>query len=256
MKHGICLQSIVAVREKPSEKSEMTNQMLFGDLFFVNEILGEWYLINTVDDSYFGWVNSLQLHLFSEEEFRKYTDNDRVYSLSDSALSISFDKTNSFRFTLGSRLPFYENESFKIGDKLYNYKGKFIEKKSDIKLVDISKMYLGSPYLWGGRSIFGIDCSGLVQMSFKLKGKFLPRDASMQVKLGKTINFIEEALEEDLAFFENDEGKITHVGILLDNKRIIHASGQVKIDDIDHNGIFNKSQNKYTHKLRIIKRIE
>lgn len=256
MKHGICLQSIVAIREKPSEKSEMTNQMLFGDLFFVNEILGEWFLISTVDDSYFGWANSLQLHLISEEQFRKYAADTRVYSLIDSALSTSPDRANSFRFTLGSRLPFYENETFKIENILYSYKGEYVNKDSDIKLIEIAKMYLGSPYLWGGRSIFGIDCSGLVQMSFKLKGKFLPRDATMQVKLGKTINFIEEAQEEDLAFFENEEGKITHVGILLDNKRIIHASGQVKLDDIDHNGIFNKNQKKYTHKLRIIKRIE
>lgn len=256
MKHGICLQSMVAIREKPSEKSEMTNQMLFGDLFFVNEIMGEWFLISTVDDSYFGWVNSLQLHLFSEEEFRKYTSDNRVYSLSDSVLSTSLDKTNTFRFTLGSRLPFYESNTFKIENKLYDYKGKYIDKESDFKLIDIAKMYVGSPYLWGGRSIFGIDCSGLVQISFKLKGKFLPRDASMQVKLGKTINFIEEAREEDLAFFENEDGQITHVGILLNSTKIIHASGQVKLDDIDHNGIFDKQQNKYTHKLRIIKRIE
>ncbi len=256
MKHGICLQSLVAIREKPSEKSEMTNQMLFGDLFFVNEVLGEWFLISTVDDSYFGWVNSLQLHLFSEEEFRKYSSDKRSYSLSDSALSTSSDKSDSVRFTFGSRLPFYDNETFKIENKTYSYTGNYIHKESDIKLIDIAKMYLGSPYLWGGRSIFGIDCSGLVQMCFKLKGKFLPRDASMQVKLGKTINFIEEAQEEDLAFFENEDGLITHVGILLNNKKVIHSSAQVKIDDIDHNGIFNKSQNKYTHKLRIIKRIE
>jgi hypothetical protein len=247
---------MVAIREKPSEKSEMTNQILFGDLFFVNETMGEWLLISTVDDSYFGWANSLQLHLFSEEEFRKYTEVKRTYSLIDSILSTSLDKTTSVRYTMGSRLPFYENETFKIDNKIYSHKGQYIDSTSDNKLIDIAKIYLGSPYLWGGRSIFGIDCSGLVQMSFKLKGKFLPRDASMQVKLGNTINFIEEAQENDLAFFENEDSQITHVGILLDNKRIIHSSGKVKIDDIDHNGIFDKSKNKYTHKLRIIKRIE
>lgn len=117
------------------------------------------------------------------------------------------------------------------------------------------KKYLNAPYLWGGRSIFGIDCSGFIQIVFKMAGIMLPRDSSQQIEKGEIINFLEEARQGDLAFFEDEEGTIIHVGILIDNQTIIHASGKVRIDKIDHNGIYNKELQKYTHKLRLVKRI-
>ena len=116
-------------------------------------------------------------------------------------------------------------------------------------------MYLNSPYLWGGRSPFGIDCSGFTQMVFKLNGIKLPRDAYEQAEIGKTLNFIEETQKGDLAFFDNEEGKIIHTGIIIDKNKIIHSSGKVRIDNLDHYGIFNAETGKYSHNLRLIKKV-
>ena len=107
----------------------------------------------------------------------------------------------------------------------------------------------------GGRTPMGVDCSGFTQMVYRLNGKHIPRDASQQVDLGVTLSFIEEAESGDLAFFDDAEGNIIHVGIILENNHIIHASGKVRIDRIDQQGIFNKDLGEHTHKLRIIKKV-
>ena len=119
---------------------------------------------------------------------------------------------------------------------------------------EVARLYLNTPYLWGGRTPFGIDCSGFVQMVYRFAGIQLPRDASLQVKGGVSLGFIDEAQPGDLAFFESEEGAIVHVGILTGNRRIIHASGTVRVDPIDHHGIFNMQANGYSHRLRIVKR--
>ena len=123
------------------------------------------------------------------------------------------------------------------------------------KLVENALMYLNAPYLWGGRSPLGIDCSGFTQIVYRLQGVDLPRDAYQQADVGTTLSFVEESEAGDLAFFDNNEERITHVGIILENNHIIHASGKVRIDRIDQQGIFNKELGTHTHKLRLIKSI-
>jgi cell wall-associated NlpC family hydrolase len=129
------------------------------------------------------------------------------------------------------------------------------QKGSAQDIISTAYLLINAPYLWGGKNPFGIDCSGFTQIVYKLNGYKLPRDASQQVELGTPLSFVEEAEAGDLAFFDNEEGNIVHVGILLNNEQIIHASGSVRIDKYDHYGIFNKSLGKYSHSMRVIKRV-
>jgi cell wall-associated NlpC family hydrolase len=159
---------------------------------------------------------------------------------------------------LGSFLPNYNKNkvSFNVTDYVFDGLTFDTSKESlKNKLVENAYLYLNTPYLWGGRSPFGIDCSGFTQLLYKLNGVKLPRDASQQAKVGQTLSFVEESEAGDLAFFDNEEGNIIHVGMVLDNNRIIHASGKVRIDRLDHQGIYNVDTNKYSHRLRLIKKI-
>ena len=122
-------------------------------------------------------------------------------------------------------------------------------------MQEIAQSLLNVPYQWGGRSPMGMDCSGFTQVVFKILGKKLLRDAWQQAEQGVLVNFIEEIQPGDLVFFDNEEGRIIHVGIALANHKIIHASGCVRIDNLDHHGIYNTETRKYSHNLRIIKRV-
>ncbi|PLX10217.1 MAG: hypothetical protein C0594_05205 [Marinilabiliales bacterium] len=160
----------------------------------------------------------------------------------------------------GSTLPFAnrKKKEFILGKEKYNFYGdlpEFNSSKLRSHIVEIAKNYLNSPYLWGGKSPYGIDCSGFTQVLYKICNIKIPRDASQQVNLGKTLNFINEAQAGDLAFFDNDEGSITHVGMYLGDGKIIHASGKVRIDTLDHQGIYNLDTRRYSHKLRVIQSI-
>jgi cell wall-associated NlpC family hydrolase len=157
---------------------------------------------------------------------------------------------------MGSIIPISSTELFKMEEQFaFNGESKSIGLKRDVEnLKNTAKKYLNAPYLWGGKSPFGIDCSGFTQIVFKIHHKKLLRDASQQATQGETVAFRSAAIGGDLAFFDNEDGKIIHVGIMLNNHQIIHAAGKVRIDPIDDQGIFNPELGKYTHKLRIIKR--
>ncbi|MCY7361282.1 MAG: C40 family peptidase, partial [Ignavibacteria bacterium] len=128
-------------------------------------------------------------------------------------------------------------------------------KPDEDQITEIALKYLNAPYLWGGRSPYGIDCSGFTQMVYKFFGIRLKRDAYQQAEQGRTIDYIDHTQTGDLAFFHNEDGKIKHVGIILQHKKIIHASGCVRIDSIDHHGIYNHDKKTYSHNLRFFKRI-
>ncbi len=155
-------------------------------------------------------------------------------------------------------MPNFKDGKLKIGDVEYSFEGHTSDmgiKKSVEDLKATAYLFLNAPYLWGGRSPFGIDCSGFTQLVYKLNGYQLPRDASQQVELGTPLSFVEEAEPGDLAFFDNPEGKIIHVGIILEENKIIHAHGKVRVDRLDHSGIYNVDRKLHTHKLRVIKKI-
>ncbi len=256
-KYGICGLSLVPVRNLPSEQSEMVNQLLFGDTVIIDDISDNWQLIRTSHDLYEGWVDKKQIILIDENLYRKYKRNKTYYS-SETSTKIVGDNHPILNIVYGSNLPDYNNGKFEIGSQEFQIDDKNVTPllpNSKENIIRIAMKYLGTPYLWGGRSPYGIDCSGFIQLVFKMAGINLKRDASQQADSGIIIDFIDESKPGDLAFFDNTNEHITHVGIILNNKQILHASGEVRIDSIDHQGIYNELQKKYTHKLRIIKRL-
>ena len=256
---GICNQSIVPCRSEAAHRSEMVTQLLFGEHFTILEETEEWLHILSAYDTYDCWIINKQYVSIKEETYKRLQGE--IQALSAEPMQLIQDKStgNYFPIVAGSTLPFLANKIAHIENYLYEFSGETIlpdeMKITRGKLISIAFTYLNSPYLWGGRSFFGIDCSGFTQIVFKLNGFKLPRDASQQALIGTSLSFVEEALAGDLAFFDNEEGKIIHVGIVLDDTKIIHASGKVRIDKLDHYGIFNVDTKKYSHHLRVIKRV-
>ena len=255
--YGICELTIVPVRKQPSDHSEMINQLLFGDIITIEDQEGSWLLIKTSHDMYEGWVDSKQIRIISDSEFHNIKNKKTIFFYDIYGIATN-NKGKSINLLLGSQLPNHKENKISIDNRIYKIKGNITGNKNlfnSENIIETAIKYLGAPYLWGGRSPFGIDCSGFVQVVFGMCGIHLKRDAYLQAESGSTISFINEALPGDIAFFDNNEGKITHVGIIIKDKQIIHASGEVRIDRIDHHGIYNENDKKYTHNLRIIKRL-
>jgi hypothetical protein len=257
MKYGICHLSVTPCRIEPSDKSEMVTQLLFGEKVKVyEEKKGSWKRIKTAFDNYDCWVDDKQITIISQEEFEDIDSS----IVTNELVHVVENKQSKFitPILLGSTLPNFNKKTLTFGEDSFDFDGQTIDtsiKISKDNLVANAMMYIDAPYLWGGRSPFGIDCSGFSQIIYKLNGYQLPRDASDQAEIGQTLSFIEESESGDLAFFDNEEGDIIHGGIVLENNRIIHASGKVRIDKIDHQGIFNIDTGLYSHRLRLIKKI-
>ncbi len=257
MKKDICILPLVPVREKPSDRSQMINQLLFGDVVAIKDQYKSWLFAETLHDGYAGWVDEKQVTPFVDTYFAQLEEETPVF-LNTEFTRATGPNGENLVLTLGSRLPLFRNNRFMLGEKEYQLPENIsvlTGKQPAKKITETARKYLGSSFLWGGRSFFGTDCSGFTQIVFRMCGYPLQRDASQQAEHGTLVNFVEEARQGDLAFFENEEGSIIHVGILLDNQEIIHSSGQVRTDTVDHEGIFRTDLKKYTHKLRFIKRI-
>ncbi len=257
--YGICNLSIVPCRKEPSDKSEMVTQLLFGEHFEVLEEKKSWVLIRIAYDNYECWIDKKQF--LPVKDIKGISDE--TTALTTEIVQLAEDENKGIiPILLGSSLPKFKNKSFHLGKQEYSFDGEIkfpFNKSTKVSplggdLEGVAKWYLNTPYLWGGRSPFGIDCSGFTQMVFKLNGIKLKRDAWQQAEQGKALSFLEEAQTGDLAFFDNEDGKIVHVGIILEGGKIIHASGKVRIDKLDHQGIFNGEMKKYTHRLRVAKK--
>ena len=248
MQYGLCNLSIVALRNEPADQSELTSQVLYGELFKVLERRKKWSRIRLSYDGYEGWIDNKQFRLIEQKEYTNYTSK-KEQLCSDLVSFITDDEQNLQPIVMGSVLNAQPllNHSFD-GETL-------VGQKQKNNLIETALLYLNTPYLWGGKTPFGIDCSGFTQMVYRLNGFQLLRDASQQATQGDALSFIEESEPGDLAFFDNNEGDIIHVGIIMENHHIIHAHGKVRIDRIDHSGIYNVDTNTHSHKLRVIKSI-
>lgn len=246
MNSGICTLAAVPVRSEPSSKSEMTNMILFGETFQISEIHGEWVQITCDYDQYTGWLNLKYITPLLHKPAT--TTPLRQFPLAACAAP----DESPLLLLPGSSLPDYANCNFHINGKRYTIA---LQENTVSDVITYVKLFINAPYLWGGRSLFGIDCSGLTQVVYKLCGIKIPRDASQQALTGQDVAFRNAVLAGDLAFFDNEEGHITHVGIMIDTDTIIHASGKVRVDKLDDYGIWNAELQQHTHKLRIIKRM-
>ncbi|MBT8269676.1 MAG: C40 family peptidase [Bacteroidia bacterium] len=248
MKYGICHLSIVPVRIEASDKSEMVTQLLYGDFFKVTENRKSWCKIRIAYDGYEGWIDNKQLRPLDKEQFKQLKQITPVY-ISDLVEFVSDSENHLYPVVMGSSLTGLDLLN-------HNHDGRTVEgQQPKSSLVETALLYLNSPYLWGGKTPFGIDCSGFTQMVYKLNGYDLLRDATQQATQGEVLSFIEEAEPGDLAFFDDKEGNIIHVGIILKDNHIIHAHGKVRIDRLDQSGIHNSDKRMHTHKLRVIKKI-
>ncbi|MDY7396622.1 C40 family peptidase [Aureibaculum sp. 2210JD6-5] len=255
MKYGICNLSTIPLRVISDHTSEMISQLLFGDHYKVLQENKEWLRIRLEFDNCEGWIENKQHTEISKDYFDDLNNSDTVIT-TELVDFIEDEKHELTSVLLGSRLPFYGEKSFNLNDEKYTFEGRVsFKKQSKQSIVNSVFLYTNAPFLWGGKTPFGIDSSGFTQMVYKLNGYSLLRKASEQATQGEVLSFIEESEPGDLAFFDDNEGEIIHVGIILANHHIIHCSGKVRIDMLDHSGIYNKDLRKHTHKLRVIKKI-
>ncbi len=258
MKYGICSLSVIPCRAEPSDKSEMVNQLLFGETFEILKTQGSWLNIKGAFDGYEAWIDEKQSLDIDENAFEALNKKAAICAADLVQLIIDNDTKVMQAIVTGSTLPNYLKGNIAFADRSFTFDGDLsnpenIDKQQAIR--DYSLAFLNAPYLWGGRSPFGIDCSGFSQVVFKMVGIKLLRDARQQAERGVTLSFVEEAEVGDLAFFDNEEGAIIHVGIVIGENKIIHASGKVRVDKLDHQGIYNPELRDYSHRLRLLKRV-
>ena len=252
MTYGICNLSAIPLREEARHGSEMVSQLLYNEPYMVLDRTQDWVLIRFENgpspDSetdletsayYQGWIQAKQFCEISEEEYNAL-------------------KTKPV-YLINKAIAEYRGKILSLGTPLYEPHPDAVAMPTEFHpemMVDYAKLLLGAPYLWGGRCAMGIDCSGLTQVCARLCGLLLPRDANQQIACGELVYFLQETQPGDLAFFGDEDGRITHVGIVMGDEQIIHASGQVRIDFLDQTGIFNKEKNEHTHRLQAIKRMK
>lgn len=276
---AICQLDIVPVRGEPNDKAEQVTQLRFGELIETLELSADqkWLKVQTILDRYIGWVDILQVKPVSQDFFENYMNNLSAHFVVSSihAQAIELDKKLNFFNTTwiskGAILPFYQIRKdkaiikprdtyfFEIDSTLFRFRGKVYRKEpfSSHELISRALAYRNVPYLWGGKSFWGIDCSGFVQEVWKSFGVFFPRDAYQQAEIGRRVDF-QAISTADIAFFHKED-KVVHTGIVwIQNKKIqvIHSRGKVRVDKLDNIGIFDEEKQHYSHFLHSIRRVE
>ncbi|HRI28016.1 MAG TPA: C40 family peptidase [Chitinophagales bacterium] len=256
--HFISPLSVIPVRSEPSDKSELVTQLLFGETVTLQQTQRQWLQIKCAHDDYIGWIDQKQVLPIMPDEFTLLSQTPAVFA--GSPIHKASVNGRQTYVLWGSVLPHFGKIQQQVGGYAYAYKGKVLapnvmQPVLPKTLLAYSRKLLNAPYLWGGRSLFGIDCSGFTQLVFKAGGYALLRDAYQQATQGSPIANYKQLLPADLVFFHNPEGKIVHVGIYMGGSNIIHASGMVRIDRLTTAGIVNAQTGNITHNLAGIRRV-
>lgn len=251
---GICQLTLIPVRKEPSERSELVTQLIFGETFVVEDQKGDWILVKTDWDQYKGWISAKMATL---PDHMPGSTDEKQFVHDVFGRMILPGKNPEYLYLPGGSEIYPGHTGFESLGMFFTFDPicEIFHQGSSADLTGTALKFLNAPYLWGGRTIFGIDCSGFTQIVFKMNGKVLPRDAGQQAQAGIPVNFPDEIQPGDLAFFHNPEGAIVHTGMMLNHSEIIHASGKVRIDNIDKRGILNRETGQYTHHLSHIQRI-
>ncbi len=247
-KKYFCYTTIVPVRADHKDQSEIVTQMVFGEVATLLDTYNQWRKIKIAHDGYEGWIDHKQVIEIKEEEYDFWSKNKQRQTAYLAKWSTKLGVFTSLR---GANIP--NNSKFIVGGMSFEQLSTF-EHFTEKDISSIALSYLNAPYLWGGKTQFGIDCSGFTQTVYRFLGVELPRDAYQQAECGEHINF-EDRQIGDIAYFHNSQQKIIHVGILLEDDKFIHASGRVKIDQLTKEGIIHSENGQKTHNLTCLRRV-
>ena len=255
--YGVCRLAIVTVRKEADQKSEPLTQLLFGDHYEVGELSKDqkWLSITINADQSTGWIDKLQHHSISQEYHQQIGLAN--FKITTDIASTMLYKKSQLTIVLGSIVPISASELFKMEEQ-FSFIGetKSLGQRRDFEFLrDIAGKYLNAPHFPGGKSPFGIDAPGFTQMAFRLAGYQLPRETHQQWLQGKAVDDAGSAVPGDLVFFKGKDGKVNHTGILLEEQKIIHCFGRVRVDFLMEEGILAAETKIYTHALAGFRRI-
>ncbi len=255
MDKGICLLGAVPVRQNPDDKSTMETQLIWGESFLILERTKKWLNVQSHHDHFEGWIPENQVFYLTDEQFEALSTSKPVRAASLFNYVTEIITGKKYIIPAGSDLYNYDDGEFSVLWHKFKYDGTVINNRNVKNPAEYAILFLNAPYLFGGRTAMGIDCPGLVQIAYKMAGISISRNAFQQSREGKLVHFHHDTQPGDLMFFDENEGSITHAGIVFERGLIIHVNGKVRIDSFDQQGIYDVEKKKYTHQLRLIKRI-